>query len=244
MVKVVLYCEGPTEWYVMYQLVKRGVLPGTLVGSNQRVDIGTWLKKVEEINETFIIRLPEDHRNILLVFDQEQRSSPGEVNEILGLDLSNDSNDGLKNIFTGVAGDRKIALVVSNKPSPDGNRDFDGYLWELIQQLDAESIRLFFDNEMPGYLRNFREESRVGFDVIHNLGRRIIPEEMCNQQWPLQRSKGLLYAYITALQLGKSHVWFAEKLVKHAPEQVLKNVFNPFIKAWAFLTAEGDTNEE
>lgn len=254
MVKVAVYCEGPLEWYVIYQLVRRNILEnGEIEGD--RNDISRWIKRPENLRDVDLNNLPNEIGRILLVFDQEQRNSPDEVKSILenrfdGLYFDTDTINSYSNIFIGYYQDTHIALFVSNIDSPDGNKDFDGYIVQVIERLGSEATRLWFedarvnnrdDDRLPAYLRGLREQRNINYNIIHLLGLNDIPNIMNERQWDIQRSKTRLYAYITALQLNKSHVWFAEKLVKWAPENILREVFAPLIRAWEFLVE--DSNE-
>lgn len=247
---VAVFCEGPTEWYVIYQLNKRTILHGdSIEGGDTREDISHWLKRPEDITNDFLDELP-DFRRMLFVFDQEHNNSPDDimsqiVHQCPGLNIHTISE--YSNVFIGLYQSRRVALFIANADSPDGNKDFDGYIVQLVERLGSDTVKLWFedarnshDDRLPGYLRNLRTINSVEYEVIHSLGSADIPNIMEQRNWPIQRSKTKLYAYITALQLNKSHVWFSEKLVKWAPDQVLQEIFAPLIKAWKWLVEENE----
>ncbi len=239
---VAVYCEGPTEWYIIYQLVKRNILHGNLIGD--RDNIRPWIVKPNDITKDLLDNLPNDLDRILLVFDQEQEDFPDDIrNKINCSGLNFNTIDEYPNVFIGFYRDKRVALFVANGTSPDGNKDFDGYIVQLVERLGTKTVKLWFedatngrdDDRLPGYLRNLRSGNSTKYEIVHSLGFTDIPNTMKEKNWPIQRSKTQLYAYITALQLNKSSVWFSEKLVKWAPEEVLKTTFASLIKAWEFL---------
>jgi hypothetical protein len=250
MVKVTVYCEGPTEWYVIYQLVRRGIVVGEITDMDARDNIGRWIIKPDKITNKFLDGKP-NFKRILFVFDQEDKVSPYDIKSTIESNCNSlcFTPSEYSNVFTGHYKDARVALFVSNASSPDGNKDFDGYIAQLIEKLGPEASKLWFeearinnknDDRLPAYLRNLRTQKNLNYDVIHFLGLNDIPNIMNEKNWGIQRSKTRLYAYITALQLNKSHVWFTEKLVKWAPKSALQEIFAPLIKAWEFLVEDSD----
>jgi hypothetical protein len=238
-VRVAAFVEGPTEWYVLDQLYKRNILnDGVLVGSDDRGNISNWIKQPSNLGGTFK-NPPADH--VLLLYDQEQSNSPDDVakeiqNQIqqgTGIVPDFRQHNQFTNVFIGtLSSSVKVVLHVANAPGPNGNRDFDGYIVALVENLRAQAVRSWLSAEAPAYLRQHRQQNNVSDEQIHDIGCTQIPDLMQGQNWPILRSKSLLYAYITALQAGKSHVWFAEKLVRDAPVETLQSIFVTLIAAW------------
>lgn len=75
--------------------------------------------------------------------------------------------------------------------------------------------------------------------ISHKLGEKDIPLLIESNNWPIISSKTILYSYITALQIGKSHVWFCEKVIDKADEQNLRTVFASLIASWDELCRGG-----
>ena len=250
MVNIATYAEGPTEWYTIWQLRKRNILSAAeLVGYDERGNISRWLVPRDKVRKK-IGEAPEWDR-ILLVYDQERHASPSEVaKRIAGDAFEFESVRELANVFQGHLGDRQIVLHVATAQSPDGNRDFDGYAVRLLEQLGDQASQLWFESRiesrngrkkylLPDYLREERERRQIEYAKLHNLGMSEIPALMGENGLPILRSKGHLYAYITAIQANKSHVWFTEKLIKVAPSEILDQIFTSLIAAWNLLL-EGD----
>ncbi len=243
--QIAVYAEGPTEWYAVYQLHKRGILAqADLVGDSDRNNIGAWLKQPSEMHGAWESP-PSDWSGILLICDQEQKGSPADVADEIARDKF-DSVTGYDNLFQDKSIDKvDVVLHVATAESPGGNRDFDGYIIQLLDQMGANAIEAWFDENnrakklAPAYLADYFRKKGVQAEIIHNIGTEGIPTMMEKSQWNILRAKTLIYAYITALQVGKSHVWFTEKMVKIAPEDILQQVFSPLIAAWNLLAQGG-----
>lgn len=72
--------------------------------------------------------------------------------------------------------------------------------------------------------------------MSHKLCEKDIPLLIESNNWPIHRSKTILYSYITALQIVKSQVWFCEMVID---EQNLRTVFASSIAAWDELCIGG-----
>lgn len=237
--KIAVYAEGPTEWYAMYRLFERGILNGAELFGD-RNNISEWLKNDGAQAVNALRGLPEGIEGVLLLYDVEAKSSTNDVAKRIFASVGNFQNIS-DNIYYTISSGRKIVLHLSTEKGPGGNKDFDGYLVKLIHSLGDKAVRLWFEmEEMPAYMNVWRESNKVSYGAIHNLGAQKIPELMTKECWSIFMSKGILYSYITSLQLNKSHVWFGEKLIQHAPQDQLKSIFTSIIEAWDLLTREED----
>jgi len=185
---------------------------------------------------------------LLLMFDQEDSPSPrARANEIRQ-DLSQGNPASiwstvswkqvgkLKNVFEYRLDGLHIVLHVANAVAPMAeelstlisNRDFDGYILQLLQGQHREAIaqRLVPGGQNPTELLRKAE--------------REITQLMQGNKFPWQRNKSWVYAYITTFQFRQSHVWFARDVVKAAPRDALKEVFAPLISAWNLLAEGGN----
>jgi len=239
MVRVALYTEGPTEWYVVYQLAKRGILSGaTIEGFDDRNNIGRWLKSKNSLSN--ILSDEPEWERVLLLFDQESDPTPRETAKHIFETELNPVQD-TDNVFAFAQNNQTFVLHVGTALSPDySHRDFDGYIVNILNQMKEEAARIWFESQareirLPSYLREHRENNNIAYHLLHRIGSTGIPGLMRSNQWDILRSKGLLYSYITAIQVNKSHVWFAEKLVKSAPEDILRRTFSSLITAWDLL---------
>lgn len=250
MVTVAVFAEGPTEWRVARKLFKKGILAGMGFidldkGPTEGVIMGGQFdvildKLLDPSGKKGILVNPPSDR-ILLMFDQEKLSNLEDdvISKIkerlqqhnISSDLSN-QYDKYPNIFLWEIymerGPLSVSVHVADKESPDGNKDFDGYVVDLLQRQGGVSIA----EKM--LKRNHREMAQV----VHQIGGQDIPSLMENKRWPINRSKTILYSHITAMQLGKSHVYFSESVVEKSDEQDLRIVFASLIAAWDALKKE------
>lgn len=234
--RIAVYAEGPTEWYAVYQLCSRDILAqAEMIGKSDRNNIGTWLKSRGQMKELF------DNQNrfppcdgILLVFDQEDDSSPLDTaKKISGNSFCFSPVNAQKNLYTAqLDNGTQVALHVATASSPDGNKDFDGYILNLLDKLKDGAVDIWMEEIAHNYLRNHISNNNITSMQIHELGRRKIPDLMDGVQWNILRSKTLLYAYITALQADKSHVWFSEKIIERASKEILEEAFVDLIIGW------------
>ncbi len=239
-IKIFVYAEGPSEWYAVLQLHKMKLLEGAdLAGKSERNNIGRWLRSCGEIKDILTKRFPGDR--ILLLYDQESDNSPADTaRKIAGDTFTFNCVEGYDNIFRGrLDNGTRIVLHVATAPSPDGNRDFDGYVVKLLQKSKDKATQMWFNNYSKEYVKRHCSKNKVKYDQIHGLGIDQIPGLMKKANWDILRSKGIIYAYITALQANRSHVWFTENMIKITPKETLKDVFDSLIAAWDLL-AQGD----
>ncbi len=243
--RIAVYAEGPTEWYAVYQLCSRGILAqAEMIGKSDRNNIGPWLKNREQMRNLFANQISFPPCNgIFLVFDQEDDRFPLDTaKEIFGDAFSFSSSNAQESLYRGqLDNGTQVALHVATAPSPDGNRDFDGYILDLLDKLEDDAVNIWIREIAHDYLRAHFSNNNITNMQIHELGRKEIPGLMVSFQWNILRSKTLLYAYITALQADRSHVWFSEKIIEFAPPEVLRDVFVDLIAGWNLLA--GGSNQ-
>ncbi len=265
MVSVAVYAEGPTEWQVARKLWKRNILNGgEFIHHSDKYpeemiigEVSSSLNKLVNANNNgktgYLINPPTDR--VLLMFDQEKMSSPSEVKSRIedhfgnfDIDFEIRQHNDFSNIFTGKIskedGENLFAIHVSDKLfcSTDGNKDFDGYILELLNDELGRSIvqGLLTDRKLTiSPLRRIIESNQDMTNTVHKLGGQEIPSLMEEKEWSIRRSKTIIYSYITALQIEKSHVWFCEKVIDKADEENLKRVFSSLIAAWDELCRGG-----
>ena len=178
-------------------------------------------------------------QRVLLIFDQEDSPTPQSRAELIAQDLarynpfwSTLSWSPLgthRNLFKAQIGGACIVLHVSNSAAPNiTNRDFDGYILELLQ--GPEKLKI----------ASLIVSTNLAFRLLEKAEREFT-NLMGANGFPWKRNKAWLYAYITAFQARESHVWFAEEVVQHAPEAELQRVFAPLIYAWNWLVQNGGT---
>ena len=251
MVSVAVYAEGRTEWYVARKLWKKEILMGMEFADYKRPTkglimeggLGVFLKRLDPRDRTSILIDPPSSDKILVMFDQEQLRKDDIVSKIktrlqeLKIRSEFYQHDGFPNVFIWKvqleSGLLPVVIHVADKkgPDPDGNRDFDGYIVELLQnQRDVSIVQ-----------RMLKERHQEKAEVAHQIGEQKIPHLMKKCEWPIKRSKIILYSHITAMQIGKSHTIFSEKVVKESDEEYLRDVFASLIAAWNALKKEGDT---
>ena len=232
---VMVYCEGPTEWYVIRKLNIRGVLLGQLIEpDNSYVHI---INSPARITPDFITERPISWKRFLLIYDRENHPTPQDfVNTQFG--HLGTWTWRSPNICCIQLDGRIVYLHVNDATSPNGYGDFDGYVWDLINRLGDNAAKVLF-SLLPKYIQNVPPSRSSVISQIHTIGSNDIPNLMSSAKFPIQRSKGNIYAYITALQMAKSHVWFAEKLVDEALENSfineVKKAFSSLIQAWDWL---------
>jgi len=231
--------EGATEREVGRVLYERGLLqgaeprPGFSRKGYDRVRREGYDNVINAMKAQNVLQVLEKAPGLglLLVFDQDEANSPADRADKLGDDLGlsftpiEDCECG--NLFEAGENGLKIVLHVSNASSGSiENRDFDGYILNLLQGS--------FKEEIARKISDFRDVSELLRKSEHE-----ITELMQNNGYPWKRNKSWLYAYITAFQFRQSHVWFAEQVVQVAPERELRRVFRPLINAWSWLVNGG-----
>jgi len=233
-----VYCEGPTEWYVIRKLYKYGILNGDNIAEIDNANVHI-INSPSGITKDSILNKPEDWNKFFLVYDLEDYPSLSDFANGKFKHLS-PWNQVTNNIFCTQHKGKLVYLHVSNASSPNGYGDFDGYLRELINTAGPQLLRYIIKNLLPAHIRDLVTTDM--YSSIHQIGVQEIPTLMQNIEFPIQRSKGYLYAYIVASQISKSHVWFSEKIVEIALEngfvEEVKKVFSSLIEAWDRLIGE------
>ncbi|MCD6389838.1 MAG: hypothetical protein J7L69_10545 [Desulfobulbaceae bacterium] len=224
--------EGATEREVGLVLHKRHLLKGAKPKSGlARISREGYEQVVKAIRDQNVLQALEGAPGLglLLIFDQDQADSPRDRANKLGKDLGLSFNSFIDcehdNVFWATSKNGlKIVLHVSNVAA-DGikNCDFDGYILQLLQGPHKEAIA---ERIVPGD-HDHKELLRKAEKEITKL--------MRDNGFFWHRNKSWLYAYITAFQFRKSHVWFSAEVVQHAPESELKRVFSSLIDAWDLL---------
>ena len=240
---VTVYAEGPTEWFTVYELYRRKILTHAVTLQGNDNNIGRWLINARSNVVSKLMKRPSQQNRILLVYDQERDDDPSfTAREIGGETIRFDESVGDHNsVFIGnMDHNTRVVLHVATAKSPDGNRDFDGYIVQIIERLGGMAVQeLFRSDKIPGYVRQqYYKKNNIDYNQIHNLGLMEIPDMMKKKQWEILRSKGYIYSYVTALQINISHVIFTRKLVQYAPSEILEDVFAPLIAAWNLLAEE------
>jgi len=231
---VMVYCEGPTEWYVIRKLWAYNVLNGA--GLIQLDDADPHIiNNPRSINTQFLNNLPTTWDKFLLVYDQEHYPTPQDwINQNLAHLGTWRMSGHHNNVFCIRHNGKLIYAHINNVPSPNGYKDFDGYLLNLFKIVGSNAAQALF-NRLPAYIRNATNSPNI-HSTIHQMGIQDIPNLMSGNGFPIQRSKGLIYAYITSLQLSKSHVWFSENLVDTLLQMGYANqvaqAFQTIIDAW------------
>lgn len=244
--EIAVYVEGLTEWYAIKKLHYIGIFNRSEIfkGDLDSVAVNKTFKKSRSEMKQLLSnpnRFPPC-KGIMLVFDQENDNEPKDTaNDIFGIDFHYDSVGGHSNLFIGnLRNGTKVVLHVATAESPDENKDFDGYILQLIDRLGDEAVNIWLKEYAPGYLKD--QYGKNGDIPIHALGREKIPVLMNRSRWRILRSKTLLYSYIAALQADTSHVSFSQKIIKYTPSDILEDVFADLIAGWNLLT-EGTRNE-
>lgn len=266
MVSVAVYAEGPTEWFVARKLWKGKILNGMgFFGHDERSPTEMFIgggvdallgRLVDPSGKKGILISPLADR-ILLMFDQENASNLEDDVKFkiemhlqkLGIDFELRQHDDFTNVFTGEVHIEHralpVAIHVADKEGPAKNKDFDGYIVELLQSHEGVSIvREMLNDKKVTKITALRKPEMA--EVVHQIGGQNIPSliegesEEWHNKWPIKRSKTILYSHITAMQLCKSHVHFSEDVVEKSDEQCLRRVFAPLIAAWNALKKEDD----
>lgn len=251
-IEIFVVTEGRTEREVGRVLHKHGLLQRALPKPpGWRSPLGPregYEQVVEMLAKDSAILQPG--RRIMLIFDQENApSEQARANQIAqDLQSKQDPNNPiwnglswvslsptLSNLFKAHHRDSCIVLHISNASGPGiQNKDFDGYILQLIQSSNAAS---FVQGIIPSYMNlNAQDLIQKAYNEFTQI--------MQNNGFPWQKNKAWLYAYITAFQFRNSHVWFAKRVVEQAIRQnqgLVQQVFAPLIFAWDWLVERGDT---
>lgn len=248
-VEVVAFTEGPTEWLSVREMHKKKILNNDLglEGSEKGNAKNYVVSDMKSLISKIRIGVPA--AGILIVFDQEQRSSPREFVDEFGGEIDNlKLSQGIyENVFNGffqdAAGVLPLSIHISNSPGPepDANKDFDGYIIETINRSGINLIKNI-RNQNPKWFRDYCKEDSCEF--LNEIYMRSFPNLMRHDAGcPLLRSKSYLYSFISALQFNKAHVHLSQKICMLADDEVLKEVFSPLISAWDWLVENISTEE-
>ena len=195
-------------------------------------------------NENFIapkVRGGKETR-VLLVFDQEESSSPLKRAKKIETQLKDGDPSnfwvkvdfqpigGFDNLFEHKEGKLHIVLHISSAHI-DGinNRDFDGYILKILQGKYGKDI-----------IKRLASQSISTDDLIRKAEKEIT-ELMRNNGFPWTHAKSWLYAYITVLQYRQSHVSFSRKVVEEAikvSKDYVAQIFKSLVFAWNKLATE------
>jgi hypothetical protein len=188
------------------------------------------------------------------MFDQEKMSSPSDAKDELERHIQRFNttfefrpHDEFSNVFTGELSTQENSILIAIHVADnsfglsDGNKDFDGYILELLKNETGHSIiqNILTNDLRISALRTKVEDNPRMAQIVHQLGEQDIPSLMIEKDWSVMRSKTILYSYITALQLGINHVWFCKNVVEKADEDKLRLVFASLIAAWNELCRRG-----
>ena len=246
-IPILVITEGATEREVGRVLYEEGLL-----SQSARVEPTDWRSTIgsREGYEQVILALkernpiaPRMHNGsvrVLIVFDQEDTSSPQSRMEKIQSDLS-DNNfwrnlsfqpiNGTDNLFEHKDAQLHIVFHISNA-SVNGisRKDFDGYILQLLQGPNKREIASRLIPSGQDVNRLLQKAEQEFTDLMSNNG------------FPWRHNKSWLYAYITAFQYRQSHVWFARDVVKAAIEvdcEITRSVFTSLITAWERLISGG-----
>ena len=243
-VDILFVTEGATERAVGKVLYER-----RLLNQDGRPHPPGWTSLYGRSREGYdqVIEALSNHpissgQRILLVFDQDDASSPQDRANRIAQDLSH-QNPGIwgslswtplgthPNLFKAQVRGTCIILHISNAAAPNiTNRDFDGYILQLLSGSGNVTIASQIAPS-SALAPQLLQKAEIEFTNLMNTN-----------GFPWVRNKAWLYAYITAFQFRQSHVWFAQKVVECAPEDELRRVFFALIYAWDWLVQYGGSS--
>ena len=249
-VEILVITEGATEREVGKVLWDRNILSQTASPKppgwkspfrGPREGYEQVISALKERNPIPSLLSGGDDVKVLLVFDQEDATSPLVRMQRIESDLQSTSDfwrnisflaiNGFDNLFEHRQGQLHIVLHISN-PSIEGipRRDFDGYILQILQGSYKRDIAR----------RLLLEEYSGQIDDLLLKAEQELTELMRRNGFPWTHPKSWLYAYITVFQYRQSHVWFAVEVVRHTPNDELQRLFAPLIAAWERLIDGGD----
>lgn len=234
--------EGETERRVMRVLYEKDILSKSAQLKDDVLEEGGYERVIKLLKslpgEEGILKAiewshPASHRGskgparVLLVFDQENASTPEKRAKKIGKDLNLSFNpiiDECKNLFEYKS--KKINVILHISSINNKWNMFEGYILEILSGKDRSCIirKMMRSNIHPSQVEQLINECN---------------ELMERRQFHWIDAKARLYAYMAALKFRSSHVWFAREVVKAAIEcklhQELRRVFDCLIKAWERL---------
>ena len=247
MTEIFIVTEGRTEREVGKVLCQRGLLRGANPKSpNWRSPFGP-REGYNQVIGALAQLTPEPGQRFFLIFDQEDAPSERERANQIARDLQNVNShnwgrlawaplsSSYPNLFKAHHEGTCLVLHISNASGTRiHNRDFDGYILQLLQGPNAANIVQRIIPANMGLSPN---------DLMAKADNEFT-QIMQRNGFPWQRNKAWLYAYITAFQFKNSHVWFASKVVEEAIKQnkkVVQQTFASLIYAWNWLVSNGGT---
>jgi len=248
---VTVLTEGLTEWKVFHALYKKKIIDDSIMEPKPPEDKAniTPREGYEQLLERLLSKrkksgLLNDYingpflRRVLLVVDQELLKEPPERAAHIERHFQDFGGrnhidfwenfrfspcPGFDNLFLHRSEKLELMLHVSDESGPTENRDFDGYILQLLQGRKKDEIvtELITDKQLTKKLIRKAETE--------------MPALMTANGYPISSSKSWLYFYIAAFQQKKSHAFFAGEVVRHSPDTELRKVFAPLIAAWDAL---------
>ena len=238
-INILIVTEGATERVVGKVLYNRKLLNqnGVPHPPNWKSYFGQSQEGYDQVIKALAQLSLSSGQRVLLVFDQEDSPTPHSRADLIAQDLARHNPfwrslswsqlGAYPNLFKAQVGGACIVLHVSNTTVPNiTNKDFDGYILELLQ--GPEKLKIASQIVSTNLAFRLLEKAEREFTNL-----------MGANGFPWERNKAWLYAYITAFQARKSHVWFAEEVVQHAPKAELQRVFAPLIYVWDWLVQNG-----
>ena len=229
--------EGATEREVGNVLYQKGILHNGLTyrlpsgirprqGYDAVVDILT-----NENNP--LLALQGTGGKVLFVLDQEDSPSPLDRKDQFLRDLQQRDKYGFwhgilfahslvgVNIFEYQANNLHLVLHISDAIVPGiSRRDFDGYILSILQNSNINQQVVSRIDERQN-CQQLLHKAEIEFTNL-----------MVSNGYSWTHAKSWLYAYITAFQYRRSHVWFARDVVKYTSDDELRQVFASLIAAW------------
>ena len=235
--EVLIIAEGATEREVGNVLYQKGILHNGLTsrlpsGIRQREGYDAVVDILTRANP--LLALQGTGGNVLFMLDQEDSPSPLDRKDQFLRDLQQrDTNDfwqnisfsqhaNTNNIFEYQANNLHLVLHISNAEVPGISRcDFDGYILNILQNSNINQqvvSRIVAEGQSCQQLLH---KAEIEFTNL-----------MVSNGYSWIHAKSWLYAYITAFQYRRSHVWFARDVVKYTSDDELRQVFASLIAAW------------
>ncbi len=234
--EVLIITEGATEREVGNVLYQKGILHNGLTprppsgirpreGYNAVVDILT-----NENNP--LLALQGTGGKVLFVLDQEDSPTTLDRKDQFLRDLQQSDTVGFwssisfspvyNNAFEYQANNLHLVLHISNAIVPGiSRRDFDGYILNILQNSNINQQVVSRIVAKGQNCQQLLHKAEIEFTDL-----------MVSNGYSWTHAKSWLYAYITAFQYRRSHVWFARDVVTYTPDNELRRVFASLVAAW------------
>jgi len=234
--EVLIIAEGATEREVGNVLYQKGILHNGLTsrlpsGIRQREGYDAVVDILTRANP--LLALQGTGGNVLFMLDQEDSPSPLDRKDQFLRDLQQRDKYGFwhgilfahslvgVNIFEYQANNLHLVLHISDAIVPGiSRRDFDGYILSILQNSNINQQVVSRIDERQN-CQQLLHKAEIEFTNL-----------MVSNGYSWTHAKSWLYAYITAFQYRRSHVWFARDVVKYTPDDELRQVFASLIAAW------------